>query len=107
MVPILLFLLAGSADAATLDPLAFPSSRMTPSETDSFGTLLAAHEESFRDTPGDLPSPWFEAAGLAALLAIHALLLATALPRGRAYAVRAASAMSRIRRTIARTPFER
>lgn len=94
--------------AATLD--AWQPTENEVSDTagrDAFDILLAAHDQSYRDTPGAVPAPWPDIAVRVLLLAGYALALAACLPRSRLYAARAASAISRMRRTIARRPFER
>jgi hypothetical protein len=99
---------SGAAVASTLAvwPQAEPE-KHEPARHTAFETVLAAHARSYRDAPGDLPARWSDMVFRTALLAGYALALAASLPRGRPYAARAAAAMSRIRRTMARRPFER
>ena len=73
----------------------------------TFAAVLDGHLAGFRDGVAT-PPPDLTAHGVyLALLLAYALYLTRRLPRARAYAARAARAMSRTRATIARKPLER
>lgn len=73
----------------------------------AFVSLLDAHYSSYKEIVAD-PQPDLTAhAVYLAIILAYAALLTGRLPHSRAYAARAARAMSRTRATIARNPFER
>lgn len=101
-------LTAPSATAATVPVWALgTASDPLPDKVDIASKLLA-HAEVYRDLPGLPPQDLPLVFGHVGLLCAYALVVAATLPRSRrAYAARAAVAMSRMRATIARKPLER
>ena len=96
-----LLLWSSAADAASL--AAWDSDARKP----TFETVLEARSFSYREVEGE-PDPDLTAHVIyLTLIVAYAVVLTRTLPRSRAYAARAARAMSRTRAIIARKPLDR
>ena len=76
-------------------------------EMQSFLEILSAYIDSYRDGPGTASSPYVLMAIYVVGITTYAVGISTLLPRRKRYPLWAARAMSRIRWTMARSPFER
>ncbi len=74
---------------------------------DSYVEVLSALLSSYRDISGPAPIPLPTTFSHGMALVAYGAIFAWLLPRRRRYAARAAVAMSRIRCTMARRPFDR
>ena len=80
---------------------------MPPSEATTYFEVMEAHLQSYRNPPRPSQTAYGVAVSHSIVLVLYALFIAMILPRARHYPAWAAAAISRMRWTMARNPFDR